>query len=334
MLTLKHEGCESRVPRYLFKEISNLYFGHVSSAAIIPEALIKKLSRRELSRAPWCLDRNYPPQCSTWKSSLLDVLVHAAEMSERLHEPNVCVCVLDTRKVKRTPIYPATGMPRGFDAFHGSENSQIHETTYLADGIIRNESEPCFKLISFENLIEYGLFQFLPQLEVWEDGDRAWKKLSFLRSSLFQNPRQITLLELVKAREIATSFGEDFVLPVMVALLSLTGRQRKAWDSFREVLEWSDLVIPEGRLISRRFMFDRNANNDASDLPEIWQFTKVLGDICGYAHPTEYEEESQELLEQVLEEQSVRSEQSDPTEEEQTDKEEDVFEDGVNSLSC
>lgn len=251
-------------------------------------------------------------------------------MAEQLYEPNVCICVLDTQKVRDTTIYPAPGMLGGAN-YHG-EDSRIHETTYLANGTIKNEREPCFKLVSFENLVEYGLFRFLPELEDWDDEVTAWQKLTCLRRSLFQKPRQITLLELVKTREIATCFGEGLVLPVMVALLSLVGRQRKAWDSFREMIEWTDLVIPEGSLVSRKFMFGRNSQHDAEELPEVWQFTKVLGDICGYAYPTEHEDEFQKLLERELEEQSEKSELSDPSE--HSDDEEDALEEGVNSLSC
>ncbi|KAK2760028.1 hypothetical protein FQN54_002764 [Arachnomyces sp. PD_36] len=323
------KDCEKRVPRYLFKATSNLTSGYISSTAIVPEAIIRKLSRRHPTCTPWATGRDYPSQCSSWTSSLLHVLVQATEMAERLYEPNVCVCILDTRKVRKTTIYPASGMLDGY-SYH-DDDSKVHETTYLANGTIKNEIEPCFKLVSFENLIEYGLFRFLPQLEDWEDNVTAWQKLNFLRRSLFQNPRQITLSELVQTREIATCFGETLVVPVMVALLSLVGRQKKAWDSFREMLEWTDLVIPDGPLVSRRFMFDQESKHDADELPDIWQFTKVMGDICGYAYPTEYEEAFQELLAQELEEQSVKSEQSDASE--QSEDDEGVFEEGVNSLS-
>jgi hypothetical protein len=324
------EGCELRVPRYLFKATSNLTSGYISSTAIVPEAIIKRWSRHDLSRSPWPPGRDYPSQCSAWTSSLLHVLVQATEMAGHLYEPNVCVCVLDTHKLKSTTIYPAPGLVGGA-TYHG-EDSRIHETTYLANGTVRNESEPCFKLVSFENLVEYGLFRFLPELDEWEDEITSWQKLNCLRRTLFLKPRQITLSELVKTREIATCFGGGLILPVMVALLSLLGRQRKAWDSFREVLEWTDLAIPEGSLVSRKFMFGQNSKHDAEELPDVWQFTMVLGAICGYAYPTEHEEEFQEFLSRELEEQSEKSEQSDPSE--QTDEDEDAFEEGINSLSC
>lgn len=117
----------------------------------------------------------------------------------------------------------------------------------------------------------------------------------------------------------------------MVALLSLTKRQRKNWDSFREMLEWTDLVIPEVPLVSRKLMFAHSGKYDAYDFPDVWQLTKGLRDICAYEYPAEREEDFQELLEQELEEKSGKSEQSGQLE--QSDNEEEVLGDGVNSLS-
>lgn len=244
-------------------------------------------------------------------------------MAEHFYEPNVCICILDTMKVGQTGVYP---QPSCFG------DSYFQEPKYLAHGTIKNENEPCFKLVSFENLVKHGLFQFLPKLEAWKADVHMWDKLSSLRRSFFKEPRSISLQELVKAKEIATLFGEDLILPVTVALLSLIRRQKQDWDHFREMLKWTDLVIPEGPLVSRKFLFDQDTQHGAKELPDVWQFTKVLEDICGHVYPTEHEEELQKLLARELEEQSGKSEQ--PRLSEQSDDEEDAFENGVNSLSC
>ena len=324
---IEPQDTEMRVPRYLFKATSNLTPGYISPSAIIPKGSVKRLSERELeylSGNHW--HEEYAKQCTIWSSSFLEVLVLAIDMAERLYEPNVRICVLDTQIMKKSDSYPAV-YPRSalhvFSDYMEWESRQKPATMYLASAEIRNENEPCFKMVSYETLVEHGLFHFLPELETDEENWTARNKLSELRRAFSREPRQITLPDIIQSKKIASCFGDTLILPVMVALLSIRERNRKGWGAFRELVEWTDLVIPEGRLVSEMFMFSGGVSDlDAQSLPDVWQFTKVLGDLYGYTYPSE---DDDNYLERQF---GIQAEASDDDDDDKSTVE------GVESLSC
>ena len=158
----------------------------------------------------------------SWTSSLLWALQFAIRKTKKSSEHELRVCVLDTSRFDTGTFLSASRLIQAFglSAFEDCI-VKYHTTTYLVHGSLNVRN--CSSTVSLAYLRENGLFDLMPELE-----DERWKPKLFLR---VRNLRQ-TLVSAVNplsrgtcqgALRVASSFGEEWAMAMMMAFLALRG---------------------------------------------------------------------------------------------------------------
>ena len=159
----------------------------------------------------------------SWTSSLLWALQFAVRKTKFSAEHELRVCVLDTSRFITGTFLSASHLIQTFGLAAFSDCTvEYHTTTYLAHGSLNVQN--CSRTVSLACLRENGLFDLLPELE-----DEYWKPRLFLR---VRNLRQKLVVSAVfplsegtcqGALRVASSFGEEWTMPVTMAFLALRG---------------------------------------------------------------------------------------------------------------
>lgn len=165
-----------------------------------------------------------PTEFISWTSSLLWALQHAARKRARWNDQNISICVLDIQRAPvQLSVYPVPtllcvyGIPsRGRD-FHAE---------YLAHSIV-GVSGRSISVISFKALIFGGLFELLPELDDKSGSVFLAKRVTQLRIAYFTHTCKVSPRELLVVKRLAAGFGNDWILPMSLAFLSLRLRERK-----------------------------------------------------------------------------------------------------------
>ncbi|KAF2683315.1 hypothetical protein K458DRAFT_44844 [Lentithecium fluviatile CBS 122367] len=144
---------------------------------------------------------------STWSSSLLGTLFHAASMAHQ-KEKKVHVTMVDRMRLDGGALFWHAPDLLG-------DIGSVHE--YLAHGPVRG---PGFKTATWERLIHNGLNKLVPKLKA-RTNDKYGQDL---RANIFQDaPTQISDEDIATARQVAALFG-DLEIPATIILLAMSPR--------------------------------------------------------------------------------------------------------------
>ena len=172
----------------------------------------------------------------SWTSSLLWALQFAVRKTKMSTEHELRVCVLDTSKFHTSTFFSA---PHLIQYFGLSESSAIideyHTTTYLAQGSL--DVRNCSSTVSLACLRENGLFDLMPELD-----EEYWKRRLFLRVQNLRwtigsavNP--LSAMTCQRALQIASAFGEEWTMAMMIAFLALRGLPQDSGELLRFIRE-------------------------------------------------------------------------------------------------
>lgn len=166
----------------------------------------------------------WPAEFSSWSSSLLFVLRHAVRKKYYDLANNVCICVLDTRKLINSSIYPATSLLQACEVKNeGKLQHEYYVTEYLLHGALENANS--FSVVPLEILERQGLFQQFPELNDERESRYLYRRVQHLRQLFFGRTWSVTDEETKAFRKMAECFGDDeFIVPVTAAFLSLRHR--------------------------------------------------------------------------------------------------------------
>lgn len=161
-------------------------------------------------------------QFISWTSSLLWALQHAIRKDFQ-GDTDIQICVLDTSKIETGSFFSALDLLRIYRVPDESKLAHRYYTTeYLYHGGIFVHGSS--STVSFNLLREYGLFSLLAELDDPRYKPLLCRTVENLRVTMVSIPRPIAPIEGRTALQLASLFGKDFIMPVMVALLSLRRR--------------------------------------------------------------------------------------------------------------
>ena len=226
-----------KIPRYLYRVYSvklGQSNGHNSdigfaSAASRDNRCHPSLAKMEYDIAQTKLRKHlnwaiYPDdEFISWTSSLIWALQFAIRKTQKSAEHELKVCVLDTTRFSTGTFLPALQLIQtyGLSAFKDCM-VPYHSTEYLVHGSLNVRN--CSRTVSLACLRENGLFDLMPELE-----NESWKQYLFLR---VQNLRQTLASTVIpfcqgtfhNALRVASSFGDEWTMSMMMALLALRGK--------------------------------------------------------------------------------------------------------------
>lgn len=167
-------------------------------------------------------------QFISWTSSLLWALQHAVRKGFQ-GDTDVQICVLDTSKIETCSFFAASDLLRIYRVpDEGKLAHRYYNTEYLYHGglFVHGSSST----VSFNFLREYGLFSLLPELDDPRYKPLLCKTVENLRVTMVTIPRPVAPIEGRTALQLASLFGTEFTMPMVVALLSL--RRRAPDDAY------------------------------------------------------------------------------------------------------
>lgn len=166
-------------------------------------------------------------QFISWTSSLLWALQHAIRKDFQ-GDTDVQICMLDTSKIETGSFFSASELLRIFRIpDEGKLAHRYYYAEYLYHGglFVHGSSST----VSFNTLRECGLFSLLPELDDPKYKPLLCRTVEYLRVTMVSIPRPVAPIEGRIALQLVSLFGKDFIMPMMVALLSL--RRRAANDA-------------------------------------------------------------------------------------------------------
>lgn len=164
-------------------------------------------------------------QFISWTSSLLWALQHAIRKDFQ-GDTDVQICVLDTNKIETGSFFSASDLLRIYRVpDEGKLAHRYYNTEYLYHGglLVHGSSST----VSLNLLREYGLFSLLPELDDPRYKPLLCRTVENLRVNMVSIPCPVAPIEGRRALQLASLFGKEFMMPAMVALLSL---RRRALD--------------------------------------------------------------------------------------------------------
>ena len=167
-------------------------------------------------------------QFISWTSSLLWVLQHAIRKDFQ-GDTDVQICMLDTSKIETCSFFAASDLLRIYRVpDEGKLAHRYYNTEYLYHGglFVHGSSST----VSFNFLREYGLFSLLPELDDPRYKPLLCKTVENLRVTMVTIPRPVAPIEGRTPLQLASLFGTELTMPMMVALLSI--RRRAPDDAY------------------------------------------------------------------------------------------------------
>ncbi|MCJ1432150.1 hypothetical protein MMC27_001506 [Xylographa pallens] len=214
---------------------------------------------------------------TSWSSSLLVTLLDAMRKADFRHEGIVCLYVLNTRKLTKASVFPATMLLRAYGIKSEEELSQgMFNHGYLVHGAIDDES--CFSIAGLQEVREHGLYDLFPELRAEQGKKPLSQRVDELRLKFFVHVWPMTMSEVGPLRDLAMCFGPKWVLPMTVAFLSLRLRHHRGRRYPQALLQELDgLQCPNGFLFND-YLF--GTFYPPHDLLEVWQFACLLRRLC------------------------------------------------------
>ncbi len=215
---------------------------------------------------------------SSWTSSLLFALQHAVRKADFRQELNVCIYTLDTRKLRKCQIYPATTLLR----IYGIENTgklkhEYYTSEYLAHGKL--DCSASSKVVMLQDLIANGLYEQFEELNDRQEKEFLYRRVQDLRTLFFMHTSAVTESALASLRRLGLCFGNQFAFPVSLAFLSLRLRSGANGFPLQAIMEgFRGLRIPDGYL-GHKFL-TAVAEEISESLPEVKQYAELMTGIC------------------------------------------------------
>lgn len=166
----------------------------------------------------------------SWTCSLLFAFQHAIRRGETDYGPftldDICLCVLDTSLLPRGTFIPAGTLMVAFGIETVTKYNYTPEDLcdeYLPQGSVNIQSKSA--TTSLDSLINSGLYDVIPELDVNEKKRYLWRRVQELRTQLFAEAMPASSEEIDQARRLAiTCFGGEFTQPMLIMLLALRKR--------------------------------------------------------------------------------------------------------------
>lgn len=161
-------------------------------------------------------------QFVSWTGSFLWALQHA--IRKDFHgDTDVQICVLDTSKVETSCFFAASDLLR---IYRIPDEGKLAHRYYVAEylyhgGLFVHGSS---STVSLNFLREYGLFNLLPEMDDHRFKSLLCKRVDNLRVTMVSVPRPVAPTEARTALQVASLFGKELTMPMVVALLSLRRR--------------------------------------------------------------------------------------------------------------
>lgn len=250
-----------RVPRYLLRLYAPECCGESNETKVASRAAISKkdptLGQRDIFSIPpreaadllnqhlrW--DRRKDPRDNlmSWTSSLLFALQLGFYRHVTQNPPpafsDIKLCIIDTTGYPSGTFLQDVVLIRSFmHAYHPCGDRDLNSLfkirtddyyfgEYLSQGTLNIEGRSCH--VSLEQLIQYGLFNILPELGVEQHWEHWAHSVKRLRVVLLQSPKraQTSKTEIRKMITIGQGcFGNGFALPMTCMLLALRKRSRE-----------------------------------------------------------------------------------------------------------
>lgn len=274
-LKAKLDAVEGCVPRYLYRTYSSRSNGRNCSRSFTPESPVytNNLSDIQPQHAKDMLENHLlwrglaSDQFISWTGSLLWALQHAIRKDFQ-GDTDVHICVLDTSKIETCSFFAASDLLR---IYRVPDEGKLAHRYYVAEylyhgGLFVHGSSAT---VSLNLLREYGLFNLLPELDDHRFKPLLCKTVDSLRVTMVSVPRPVAPIEGRTALQVASLFGKEFTMPLMVALLSL---RRRAPDDAYFLKLVADFADP-----SRDFTGIIPPNLDVStEAPELANFAQLM----------------------------------------------------------
>jgi hypothetical protein len=312
-------GCldsKDNLPHYLFRAYSDESSGGNSPEGIISGAHLVGCGHESAHKIPsteakdmlerhFLWDYKHPSEFISWTSSLLFALQHAIRKAYFRHEPNVCICILNTRKLEQVSIYPATTLLKVYGIKdEGKLRHEYYNAEYLAHD--RIEDANSFGVVQLDVLIDCELFTLFPELDD-EAGKKGalYNRVKQLRSVFFTRPSSVTTSEVESLVDLGMCLGYEFALPMAVAFLSLRLRPQGDEDSLKETLEGlRDLRFPLD-YVDENYSIG-NPKFNVQGLDEVSQFVGLMQEISDERFKEHPQHSHEDALTQQLNELSCK----------------------------
>ena len=178
-------------------------------------------------------------QFISWTSSLLWALQHAIRKDFQ-GDIDVQICVLDSSKIEKGSFFSALDLLRIYRVpDEGKLARRYYNTEYLYHGglFVHDSSST----VSFNLLREYGLFSLLSELDDPRYKHLLCRTVEYLRVTMVSIPRPVAPIEGRTALQLSSLFGKEFIMPVMVALLSLRRRAPDDADFLKLITDYAGI---------------------------------------------------------------------------------------------
>ncbi|KAH0563364.1 hypothetical protein GP486_002071 [Trichoglossum hirsutum] len=197
---------------------------------------IPPLRAKEMLESHLLWDFTCSSEFISWTSSLLFALQHAIRKAYFRNESDVCICILNTRKLEEVSIYPATVLLKAYGVRgEGKLRHEYYIAEYLAHG--RIEDTDSFGVARLEDLLSRGLFALFREMDDEETKKRLYNGVAQLRDKFFAQPSSVTASEVKSLKGFGMLFGGEFALPMAVAFLSLRLRPLRDENFLKRALD-------------------------------------------------------------------------------------------------
>jgi len=222
-----------------------------------------------------------PSEFTSWSSSLLFVVLHAIRKKYALGENDLRICILDTRRLRDTTIYPATALMKVYDIQNVDKlKFQYYSHEYLLHGRLQNTG--CYDLADFDDLEQAGLYQLYPEL--YHRTKDLIKKVLAMRELFTERPITWDQSSIRVTKRLGQCFRAQFELPVALGFVGL----RRCMENETVILQrhWNilrDLTLPISYLGAVHQAADAEVVED--DLPEVTRLCLFLRAFTDLSFP-------------------------------------------------
>lgn len=158
----------------------------------------------------------------SWTSSLLWALQFAVRKTKYSAEHELRLCVLDTSRFNTSTFFPLTLLIREFRLSASSDVvHEYHSTTYLAHGSLNVRN--CSSTVSLACLRDNGLFDLISTLDDESYKQKLFSRVEYLRRTIVSAINPLFQAMCQDAFQVASSFGREWWMPMMLAFLALRG---------------------------------------------------------------------------------------------------------------
>ena len=214
----------------------------------------------------------------SWTSSLLWALQFAVHKTEKSTEHELRVCVLDTSRFHTSAFFSA---PHLIQYFGLSEFVDIiekyHTTTYLVHESLNVRN--CSSTVSLACLRENGLFDLMHEFDEEHWKQRLFLRVRNLRWTIVSAVNPLSAVTCQRALQIASAFGEEWTMAMMIAFLALRGSPQDSGELLRFVRELAGKTSKNAHLCGHWLIASQEPERDFLEpLPpyELANFAEMM----------------------------------------------------------